>query len=671
MEDSKLVMKNTLFVIKPNEAVEFISDSKTLPLFLQARKRVYMNTCAYIRTCVLLLWAALLTACGETFDFAEEHPAKPSLREHEVVIRASQPAMSRTEMGPVGDGSAGSSQEIRWTVGDRILVWAESHSSGSYVIDGLPFTLATFNATYHSADFMATVGTMAEERYTYTALYPLPASQNGTTVSYTLPTAQRGQYDPALDVMTATADGNALSPSDGFHTEIDWEQPELAFEHLFHLIRIRIPEGKNHLGLPIKRLEITFPQEVVGTVSFDVLDPVHTQSWSNLSNKITVDLPDEQLVDAGDGYIWLHIKPTALSGEITFCAYDEAGVKSYDISTTLQKAMEAQRITPIALTVPPPHIPVVYLDLREQANHLGEAWQKITLSGLNFGNGTPNGTTNSVTINATDEDYIVAVYPTLNNDGTANMESVQSKTLTATYESQNALLKNKTLTTPASLQPTTEYTTPINDTPFTVPYLFDEDFGKVSAKDYAQLSWGSNGDAGISMDDVGLTGWTGAAWQTTANTSLMVAAYIGSSIAGTATDCTNGRVDTVQLPLKNAGVTITVTYMVSGKTTANAAQNSCYFGVTDTAGAISATTSYKTPATPDRLIESYVINNNGSATNISVAKTNTISACSPTTRLTWCCNPTSVGTSWLNYVTSKYFYIYIDNIKVSIGNQIK
>lgn len=622
-----------------------------------------MNACAYIRTAFAAVLTVLLTACNERFDFAEEQPVEPAVST--VVIRAEQPAASRTAMGEVGDGTNGSAQTIRWTDGDQIVVWAENTATSSYAIDGTVFRLATYNAEFTSADFMATVGQMAEATYRYTAVYPLPATRTGTTVNYTLPAAQSGAYDPALDVMTASTTGNALAPSDGFHTEIDWEQPRLAFEHLFHLIRIRIPEGKNYLGLPIKRLEITFPQEVVGTVSFDALDPINTQSWSNLSNKITVELPDDRLVDAGEGYVWLHIKPTALDGAITFCAYDEAGVKSYDIQTTVQKTMEAQRITPIALTIPGPHIPVVYLDLREQANNLGEAWQKITLSGLNFGDGTPNGTTNSVTINATDEDYIVAVYPTLNSNGTANMASVQGKTLSVTYESQNALLTNKTLTTPASLQPTTEYTTPINDTPFVVPYLFDEDFSSVTAKDYVKK------ESGITMDDVGLAGWTGASWETTANTSLTVSAYIGSSFAGTDSDCNNGRVDTASLPLKNGGITITVTYMVSGKTSASAAKNSCYFGTTTTAGAISATTTYKSPTSPDHLVESYVINNSGSATGITVAKTNTIANCSSATRLTWCCNPTEVGTSWTNFVTAKYFYVYIDNIKVSIGNQVK
>ncbi len=627
-----------------------------------------MKVKVQIRIRLLTLAFTALVGCDKEAEPTRQ-PVEPALQQ--VVIRAAQPAMSRTELGEVGSGEAGSGQEVRWTVGDRLLLWAQSTSNDRYAFEAAPFTLATFNAEYTSADFMATVGTMAEDTYRYTAIYPLPSERTGSTVSYTLPAEQSGAYTPSLDVMHATTTGAALAASDGQHMEPEWDQPRLSFEHLFHLIRIRIPEGKNNLGLPIKRLDITFPQAVVGTVTFDALDPDQTAVWSNLSNKITVELDDQHLIDAGKGYVWLHVRPTELDGTITFCGYDSAGVKSYDISTSIHKTLTPQRITPIALTIPGPHIPIVYLDLREAANHLGEPWQQITLSGLSFGDGTPNGRTNTVTINATDEDYLVAVYPTLNSNGTANMASVEGQTLTISYESQHARLQNRSLTLPASLEPTTEYTTPYNDTPFTVPYLFEENFSSVGAKNYLPSTTGSSGDDGIAMDDVGLAGWTGAAWQTTANTSLTVSAYIGSSFAGSATQCTNGRVDTVQLPLKSDGVTITVTYKVSGKTDASAAKNSCFFGVTTTAGPLNATTTYKSPVTPDRLIESYVINNNGSATNISVAKTHTITACSSATRLTWCCNPTEVGTSWVNYVTGKFFYVYVDDIKVSIGNQVK
>lgn len=625
-----------------------------------------MNTTVQIRNFIWSILALACVACEVDGPLVTEQPAP----HYQAVLRASQQAATRTSLGE-GDGTAGSEQEIRWEVGDRLSVWAKKSGASAYTFEAATFQLATFNEVYSTADFMATIPAMTQGTYTYHAVYPVPESRTGTQVSYTLPATQSGQYDPALDVMAGTVTGNALASREDSEVAIPNHEPELSLSHLFHLVRIRIPEGKNLLGKPLKRLKITFPQEVVGTATFDVTNP-QSITWSNLSNTIMVEIPDGQpYLDADGRYLWIHIKPTTLNGTITFCGYDEAGIKSHDISTFIQKSMDAQHVTPIALTIPGPHIPVVYLNLREQANYLGEAWQKIILQGLPFGDGTPGGTVSSVMVDATDADYIVAVYPTLNSDGTPDMTSVQGKTLTVTYESKNALLQNKTLVLPTSLKPTTEYTTPINDIPFVVPYLFEEDFSTVTAKDYAKLDWTDNGNAGIAMDDVGLIGWTGAAWQTTANTSLMVAAYIGSSINGTETDCTNGRVDTTPLPLKNNGVNIAVEYMVSGKTEASSAKNSCYFGVTTTPGAISATTTYKSPAMPDRLIASYVINNNGSATNIPVKQTSTIDGCSAATRLTWCCNPTSVGTGfWSGYVTSKYFRVYIDNIKVSIGDKV-
>lgn len=633
-----------------------------------------MSACAYIRACVILLSVVLLTACNEGFDYTEHLPAEPTTGE--VVIRASQPFLSRTAMGEVGNGSVGSAQTIRWSDGDRILVWAEHAASGNYAIDGVPFTLATYNAEYTSADFMATVGEMAEATYHYTALYPLPTTQNGTTVSYTIPSAQSGAYDPTLDVMTATTTGNALSPSDGFHTDVEWKQPTLAFNHLFHLIRIRIPEGKNNLGLPIKRLEITFPQEVVGTVSFDALDPVNTQSWSNLSNKITVELSDDQLIDAGKGYVWLHIKPTEINGAVTFCAYDDAGVKSYDLTTTIQRTMAAQRITPIALTIPGPHIPIVYLDLREQANHLGEAWQKITLSGLTFGDGTPNGTTNTVTINATDEDYVVAVYPTLNSDGTANMSSVRGVAVTTTFESEHALLTNKTITLPSSLQPTTEYTSPINDTPFTVPYLLYEDFN-AAPNNTSQ----TDTESGSTLDAVGLTGWSGSRWATESGT-LRLSTYVGTSAAG-GTDINYGRSDSPQLSGLKAGVTVNVRISFDLGLTRISGNGLWGLGAWDIQASAHFGTSPYDSANPTPSGGETGVAGSGSA-NYPTNRVANITDCTMGDGLTVSSMKNYAYTlsgnsatrfTWLDHYlvhkgapATKKVYVYIDNIKVQIAN---
>lgn len=620
-----------------------------------------------IRNLILSILVLGLTACSHDGLMGEFDPMKPTMCE--LAIRASHATMTRTELGD-GDGTFESEQEIRWSDKDRIMVWAKAEGASDYTFAATPFQLYTYNATYSSADFLATLPEMVAGTYSYYATYPEPQQVSGTQVSYTLPASQNGAYNPSLDLMVASTSGNALTAHTTGDLLIGWEEPELSFSHLCHLIRIRIPENKNLLGRPIKRLDITFPQPVVGTATFDVTNPENTLQWTELSNKVTVLLDDDKMIDAGQGYIWLHVKPTELNGEVTFSAYDGNGIKAHDIRTTLQKSMNAQRITPIALTIPGPYIPIIYLDLREEANHLGEPWQKITLSGLTFGDGTPSGTTSSVTVHATDVDHIVAVYPALNSDGTPDMTSVQGATLTVTYESEHAKLQNRTIQLPNTLQPTTEYTTPLNTIPFTVPYLFEENFDNVLGENYANLDWGSGNETGKTMDGVNLPGWMGAAWQTTAGTSLTVAAYIGSTWWGTATDCANGRVDSATLPLTQSGVTITVNYMVSGKTEATQAKNSCYFGTSTNTQPVNATTKLALNL-PDKQVANYEINNGGSATNINVSKTHTIAGCSSATRLTWCCNPTSVANSITNFVSSKYFYVYVDEIKVSIGNSVQ
>lgn len=497
----------------------------------------------------MAMLAIFATACNERVEFSNENPVRPE--SDCLVIRAEQPAASRTAMEDVGDGSVGSGATIRWADNDRIVVWAESTADGTYPIDGVTFALATYNAEYTSADFMATVGGMAEGTYTYTALYPVPASRSGSTVSYTLPAVQSGAYDPTLDVMTAATTGNALEPSDGFHTEIGWEQPTLAFGHLFHLLRIRIPEGKNNLGLPIRRLEITFPQEVVGTVSFDAFDPEHTQSWSNLSNQITVELSDDHRFDAGEGYVWLHIRPTTLDGEITFQAYDEAGVPADAISTTVQKTLQPQRITPIALTIPTsPLEPLTYVKISEIGNNLGEDWQTMTLSGYNF---LVPFTTSTVTTKqytpTADKNYYAVIC--------ADPNSLAGKTLPLQYESVHTLFDDP-LTFGAAVQ-----SKAYNTFNKVVPYLLEEDFTDAPASSnndtYEPKSQANQNTDGVTLGGT-LSGWNASRYQVFADRYVRIGVRYQSGAGVVGRYC--GRLDTPQLSkLKaNANADIRVSF---------------------------------------------------------------------------------------------------------------
>ncbi|MBR5850367.1 MAG: hypothetical protein IKZ12_04835 [Alistipes sp.] len=499
-----------------------------------------MNIKVQIRVLLMLLAVAFAAACERA---ASEQEPTTGEATRQLVIRAAQPSMSRTALGEVEGGE----QTIRWSVGDKLLLWAESMSYGGYAFSGAEFTLATYNAEYTSADFMASVGAMEQATYRYTAIYPLPASQQGSEVSYTLPMTQSGQYDPALDWMYAQTTGPALAESDRAHMEPEWDQPRLAFTHLCHLIRIRIPEGKNNLGLPIKRLEIEFPQPVVGTLSFDATDFENTAVWTPSSNTITVEVPDGYRFDAGEGYLWLHTMPTTLDGTVRFAAYNEAGVKSYDITTTIDRELEAQHITPIALTIPTsPLYPLTYVDLYEVANNLGEEWQTMTLSGYNFLVPFSENTVSEwrFTPDAS-KSYKVAIC--------ADPATMGGKSLPIRYESEHCLFDDPVVL-PSGIS-ASEYTRIEKR----VPYLLEETFSTASASSsndtYTNDDTNNTSTTGVALGGA-LSGWNASRYQVFANkfARIGVRYQCGAWVVGRY--C--GRLDTPPLTKLKAGANASV-----------------------------------------------------------------------------------------------------------------
>jgi hypothetical protein len=207
-----------------------------------------------------------------------------------------------------------------------------------------------------------------------------------------------------------------------------------------------------------------------------------------------------------------------------------------------------------------------------------------------------------------------------------------------------------------------------------VPYLFEENFSDVTLHNYIGSTTDWN-ETAKSMDEWNLIGWSGARWRTNAATSLTVSAYIGTSVSGRDDTTVTGRADSCPLPLKSSSdnVTISVSYKVSGYTAASAAKTSCYFGITTREGLVHGGRSYKNIVIADIPIDNYPLSD-GSEDGITANTPKehlSIKGCGSKTRLTWCCIPTSVATSLRDYVTRKYFYIHIDDIKVSIGNEVK
>lgn len=604
-----------------------------------------------IRNFIWSILALACVACEVDGPLVTEQPAP----HYQAVLRASQQAATRTSLGE-GDGTAGSEQEIRWEVGDRLSVWAKKSGASAYTFEAATFQLATFNETYSTADFMATIPAMTQGTYTYHAVYPVPESRTGTQVSYTLPATQSGQYDPALDVMAGTVTGNALASREKGALSIQSRDPEISLSHLFHLVRIRIPEGKNLLGTPIKRLEITFPQEVVGTATFDVTNP-QSVTWSNLSNKITVELPENRMLDAGDGYVWLHVKPTALSGTVSFVAYNEAGLMAPEMTASIDRILAAQHITPISLTIPnSPFAPLTYVNIREVANNLGEDWQTMTFSGYTFVNTATNSTTTSLQLSpVSSNNYYVVIC--------AEPTKMAGASLPLKYESEHCLFDD-----PIQLPSTIEPNAP-NRIDKTVPYLLEEDFSGITSS-FDDGSNYSGSDAterdAISLASYGLNDWYGARVGGATGQNIRIASRIETGLW--VVNRNKGRVDTPVLSkLKaNANATIKVDYDYAGDRYERVGSGG--FPV------YSAGTSVNVVKAGDNAIENVVVNGvvlqidgpNANGTyygNTPHHNTFEASGCYNKTRVCWYLTNNRSG----SFGGNGMYWMYIDNVKVQIA----
>ncbi|MBQ0081096.1 MAG: hypothetical protein KBS95_06085 [Alistipes sp.] len=405
--------------------------------------------------------------------------------------------MSRTVMGE----SDGVSQSVNWCVGDEIAVWARPVGTSSpYTLDKTIFRLATFNATYSSADFKATIDEMPQGRYDYVAFYPVPTQTDESAVSYSIPEVQDGDFGAENDIMYASCEGNALQIRDTSSDTVDIlnEQPELSFKHMMHLIRIRVPEGKNLFGSTVKKLVITFPQNVVGKVTIDMHHP-ETQLWSELRNELTIDMDSSNQLDANGRYVWAYVRPTTLNGEITFRAYDTNGIPSKLLTTSINKTLLAQHITPIALTIPQKINPVYFTfkcpNNASLPNNLGEPVNKMIVTQWPNGIESALGTNNISSTTSTSNTFQVPFYY---DEELGINKALPGGVMKVTFESENVLLEDTTyeFKLPTTIMPSGD------SFDFSIPWLLAEDFSNL--KGYTDEATTGSKD----LTGVGLPGWT-------------------------------------------------------------------------------------------------------------------------------------------------------------------
>lgn len=546
---------------------------------------------------------------------------------------------TRTTLDPDG-------RTTRWSEDDRIAVWARDETG--FAFEAQPFALRTYTSEYSAARFSATLPQMEPGIYTYCAVYPLPAQHDGTNVTYALPAVQSGNYDGASDIMVATpATGPTL-------TKIPDERTTLAFRHLCHALRIEIPAGRNRLGEPVKRLEITFPAPVAGTLTFDAASPDAAPVLTDGTSTVVLDFPGDGFTGTDGSYAWVFIAPTVIDGPIAFRAYNGAGFQAAAIETTLQRVLEAGHTTPIALTVPEAR-PVTRLDFRVAENRLGEALTQIRLtsdSGLFVAPFRSENANEATAVPEGDGIFRTYVYA---DEFTAS--ALQGLRLGIDYESENALLQGHSIGLPAAIAEGADV-----QVPMTVPYLYEERFDGVVGFNYyddkGSGSSASNPDA-IELTDKGLPGWTGSRIGGSAGHAVRVCCHYEG--AGFAYGRYDGRIDSAPMRGLKEGrtVKVRVSYDYDGGTTQAGKDTAPVYayGYTTQQGGFKGDSNLET-----QVAGGIVLSKNNGYGNIALNNSYEIAGCTAQHRLSWKVSNNRSG--WTSYFGD--YFLYLDNIKVQI-----
>ncbi len=524
---------------------------------------------------------------------------------HNIAIMAGSGSATRTHIDP------SDMQSVRWSEDDKIALWAKAEGASQYSFAAAPLSLYYYGSEFDTAIFTGNTPSLADGTYSYFATYPLPKKTNGSTVTLTLPSTQSGYYDGTADLMYARVDNQAPLTDDAL------QNGTMTFNHLAHAIRIDVPQDRDLLGAT-KKLQITFPQAVVGDATINLNDENPSIELSNSSKSIYIDF-DKVISQAG--YVWLFIAPTTIDGEVEFVGYDENNIPSKPIYKSLtNRVMAPGRITPITLTIPGESYREVVLKITE--NNIGENMSSVTLTapkGALFA-----GDVDKLAIPADADGNFRFSYSAARYDA-----AFRAGDITVSFESTNTIVPRS----PIRLTNDDKYL--VNYRNYTIPYLFEEDFSKLTESGTYD---GLTSKALPSLDKYWTDGriykyWAGKCVALRPfSLGITYYAYLSLNLSG----------KTYLKP--NTNVTLKFDFNADWKKNS---LNSASIKIYDNDN--------------DKNVASVALSNNSKASQDYIPSKHTLllQNCKPTTKIVW--QSDQNGSGW-----RKYDYIYLDNIKISI-----
>ena len=571
---------------------------------------------------ILTTLSLLLVSCEQI-----DSPAVPEGKVRVTIKSGSD--MSRTSVAANGLSTT-------WRSEDQIAVWASNGSNN--VLNAHPFKVYYSIGNY--AEFTADINPMGEGEFSYYSTHPVPASVSGTTAMFPLESVQQGSFDGTNDILVAyPATGKALENEDA--------EVSLKYKHKMHTLRMFVPDNVEGMGEPIRRIDITFPTEVVGDVSVDYTSATAPATLSNGSKIVSIEIPEGLSPSSDDNrqYAYAIVFPATMneSDQITFAVRTD---NFHSAQTFAARTLSEGGSTPVRLTCTPDLSSILRFSIKD--NFLGEDPTKVT-------------------IKAAIGEVVIDCATTFDKYGyydldVTDLDGLAGQPITVTYESENAIV-TQSLTLP-------NYEAgKLTDVELTVPYLLFEDFSGISpfeSNTYEFTAFNYNPSA-IKLDNYGLTGWTGARIGGGANANIRIACRFETGI-GSAKSY-KGRCDSRPLSQLKAGksVKLNVSYDYAAdlhEEIGSGGAVTFWAGTTTTSGAIKG----------DVGITKVVLGESTLSTDGPCAKgswygntpntqTYTVDGCGSTTRLSW-----RVGTNRKASLAGRgYYWLYIDNVKVSIA----
>lgn len=573
---------------------------------------------------ILSALSLLLVSCEQfetpTFNNSNEGKVR-------VTITSGTP-QSRTSIAENGLSTT-------WCNDDQIAVWASNGSSN--VLNAQPF--AVYYAMGSYVEFTADINPMGDGNFTYYSTHPLPASISGTTATFLIERLQQGSFDGSNDILVAY-------PTTGLALDNEEAEVNLTFKHKMHSLRMFVPDDVEGMGEPIRRVDITFPTQVVGNVSVDYTSATTPATLSNGSDVVSIEIPEglSASSDSDRKYAYAIVFPATMneSDQITFTVRSDnyRSVQSFGA-----RSLSEGGSTPVRLTCTPDNRTILRFTIGN--NFLGEKPIKVTFTAA-IGEAVADCATTFDKYGYYDLDV-------------TDLEGLAGQPITVTYESENAIV-SQALTLPNYVAGR------VTDITLTVPYLLYEDFstvGNISSNDTYTGGFSTGTKDGVSF----LNGWSGGRVGASAGTAIRIACRRETSADYPA------RVDTAPLSGLKAGANVSVSwtfdYSMDRQEGGVAISmpllgQYVYLGSTTTQGAIKSGTNFYTSGIGGQdgsfPVNFYLNEVGGSYTTISNTYNYVMANCGSTTRLTWLTtNEHKAGT------TNGTYWLYIDNVKVSIA----